>query len=333
MAGLNQLVSDVGTKTTSMPSWYDTAQQNIVSGAQQAYANAPAPGATVGQKAADILGAPTNAFSTAANTLQGIASGAASPWMTDASGNVVPNKSTALGGLFSAQDEQLKQLIPNITATPSASAIGSGQFGSLRGQTAANKAIADAAAQLRTQQMSAALQNQQTGVQAGLGAGTLTDEQLKQLLTVGQYQQAAPYMNVSNLGKVIGGIQAPTTVSEQVQYSPLSLIGGLGNMVGGVSGVNNLLSSMGIQGGLSSLGSIFNTNSTNSPFFNTGTGTAGDQPGDFPTQGFDINGNPINDLSGVLDTTSPNYDWSTINTGVSDLGNVASGVNLGGLFG
>ena len=173
MPGLNNLVSDIGQKTTTMPSWYDTAQQNIVSGATQAYNAAPTPGGTVAQNAVNQLAGPTNAFTTAANTLQGIASGAASPWMTDAAGNVVPNKSTALGGLFSAQDEQLRQLIPNITATPAASSIGSGQFGSLRGQTAANKAIADAAAQLRTQQMQAALSNQQTGVQAGLGAGTL----------------------------------------------------------------------------------------------------------------------------------------------------------------
>lgn len=330
MAGLNQLLSNTAEQRTSMPSWYDTAQQNIVSGATGAYGAAPAPTATVGQKAADILGAPTNAFSTAANTLQGIASGAASPWMTDASGNVVPNTSTALGGLFQAQNQQLQQLIPNITATPNASAIGSGQFGSLRGQTAANKAIADAAAQLRTQQMSAALQNQQTGVQAGLGAGTLTDEELKQLLTVGQYQQAAPYTNVANLAKVIGSVQAPTTVSSQTQLSPLNQIGALTGLLGG-STTSNLLSSLGVQGGLSGLSGILNPNSTNSPIFNTGDGTLGDQAGDFPTEGFDISGNPITDWS--VPDVAPSYDWSNINTGISDLGSAASGVDLGGLFG
>ena len=316
MPGLNDLVSDIGQKTTTMPSWYDAAQQNIVSGATQAYNAAPTPGGTVAQNAVNQLAGPTNAFTTAANTLQGIASGAASPWMTDAAGNVVPNKSTALGGLFSAQDEQLRQLIPNITATPNASAIGSGQFGSLRGQTAANKALADAAAQLRTQQMQAALSNQQTGVQAGLGAGTLTDEQLKQLLTVGQYQQAAPFINVSNLGKVVGGIQAPTTVNEQVQYSPLSLIGGLSSILsGGANTSGNLLTNLG------GILNYLNPNYTGSPFYNTGTGTAGDQPGDFPT-GDTTTGGGI-DWSSA--DSSAGYDPNAIDAGA---GNIFSDTNI-----
>ena len=79
MPGLNDLVSDIGQKTTTMPSWYDAAQQNIVSGATQAYNAAPTPGGTVAQNAVNQLAGPTNAFTTAANTLQGIASGAASP--------------------------------------------------------------------------------------------------------------------------------------------------------------------------------------------------------------------------------------------------------------
>ena len=316
MPGLNNLVSDIGQKTTTMPSWYDTAQQNIVSGATQAYNAAPTPGGTVAQNAVNQLAGPTNAFTTAANTLQGIASGAASPWMTDAAGNVVPNKSTALGGLFSAQDEQLRQLIPNITATPAASSIGSGQFGSLRGQTAANKAIADAAAQLRTQQMQAALSNQQTGVQAGLGAGTLTDENLKQLLTVGQYQQAAPFINVSNLGKVVGGIQAPTTVNEQVQYSPLSLIGGLSSILsGGANTSGNLLTNLG------GILNYLNPNYTGSPFYDTGTGTAGDQPGDFPT-GDTTTGGGI-DWSSA--DSSAGYDPNAIDAGA---GNIFSDTNI-----
>jgi hypothetical protein len=49
-------------------------------------------------------------------------------------------------------------------------------------------------------------------------------------LTVGQYQQAAPFTNVSNYGKVIGGVQAPTTVSNQTQVSPLNQIMGIANL-------------------------------------------------------------------------------------------------------
>lgn len=270
MAGLSDLVSDVGTKTTTMPSWYDTAQQQVVQGAQQAFQSAPQPGGTVAQQAVNQLSGPTNAFTTAAGTMQNIASGAANPWLTDAAGNVVPNTQTALGGLFEAQNQQLKQLMPNVEAGANAGAIGSGQFGSLRGQTAANKAMGDAAAQLRAQQMQAALQNQQTGVQAGIAAGNITDAELKQLLATGQYQQAAPYINATNLGKVIGGIQAPTTVSEQVQYSPLSLIGGLSNILTGTTGTSGTNPFANIGSGLGSLINIFNPNSTSSPFYNTG---------------------------------------------------------------
>jgi hypothetical protein len=32
-------------------------------------------------------------------------------------------------------------------------------------------------------------------------------------------------------------------------------------------------------------------------------------------------------------SSAPDFDWSSIDNGVSDLGSAASGVNLGGLFG
>jgi hypothetical protein len=60
------------------------------------------------------------------------------------------------------------------------------------------------------------------------------------LLTTGQYQQAAPFTNVSNYGKVLGGIQAPTTVQNQTQLSPLNQIGGLLSLAGG-SGSGGIL--------------------------------------------------------------------------------------------
>ena len=176
MAGLSDLITNTSTQTTSMPSWYDTAQQNIASQAGQIAGSAPAPGQTVAQGAVNQLSGPTNAFTTAAGTAQNIATGAANPWITDASGAVTPNTATAMGGLFAAQNQQLKQMIPNITADPDAASIGSGQFGSLRGQTAANKAIGDAQANLFAQQNQAALQNQSTGVQAAPAAGGLTNE-------------------------------------------------------------------------------------------------------------------------------------------------------------
>jgi hypothetical protein len=244
MAGLNNIISNTAQQSTTMPAWFDTAQQNVVSGAGSALGQAPTPQNTVAQQAVNQLSGPTNAFTNATGTLQNIASGAANPWITDASGNVTPNTNTALGGLFQAQNQQLNQLMPNITAQPNANAIGSGQFGSLRGQTAEDKAMADAQAQLFAQQNQAAINNQQTGVQAGIGAGNVAQQGINNLLTTGQYQQASPFSNISNYGKVIGGVQAPTTVSNQTQLSPLNQIMGAVNLLGGANGDGGVLSQL-----------------------------------------------------------------------------------------
>lgn len=260
MAGLNNLISNTAQQTTTLPSWFDTAQQNVVNQATQAFGAAPSPQNTVAQGAINQMSQPNNAFNQATSSLQSIASGAANPWITNAqTGEVTPDTSTALGGLFKAQNQQLEQLMPNITAQPSAGAIGSGNFGSLRGHTAVNKAIGDAQAQINAAQYQAALQNQQTGVQAASAAGNTAQQGINNALTVGQYQQAAPFTNVSNYGKVLGGIQAPTTVQNQTQLSPLNQYAGLysllaGSGTTGASGMTNaILSGLGVTGGLGGL--------------------------------------------------------------------------------
>ena len=236
MAGLTDLISNTAQQTTTMPTWFDTAQQNVVNQAGQANAAAPAPGQTVAQNAVNALSGPTNAFTQAGGTLQNIASGAANPWITDpTTGQVTPNTSTAMGGLFQAQNQQLQQLAPNIMDPVTAGGTASGQFGSLRTSTAADKALTDAQANLFATQNQAALSNQATGVNAGIGAGNVAQQNINNLLTTGQYQQAAPFTNVSNYGKVLGGIQAPTTVSNQTQLSPLNQIAGLTTALGGTN--------------------------------------------------------------------------------------------------
>jgi hypothetical protein len=309
-----------------MPSWYDTAQQNIASQAGQIAGSAPAPGQTVAQGAVNQLSGPTNAFTTAANTAQNIATGAANPWITDASGSVTPNTGTALGGLFAAQNQQLQQMIPNIVADPNAASIGSGQFGSLRSQTAANKAIADAQANLFAQQNQAALQNQQTGVTAATAAGGLTNEGINQLMNVGQYQQASPFTNISNYGKIVGGLQAPTTVSNRTQLSPLNQVASLLSAVGGPGGDGGILKQLGIKGGLPELvkgvGSIFgpgtpSTNETNLPSITTPGGQVLTPRGD----GTYLNDkNEIVNSDGVVqfDPVTPDPGVDTSNYPVSD---------------
>lgn len=254
MAGLNDIISNKAMQQTTLPSWFDTAQQNVVNQAQAAFGAAPAPQQTVAQGAVNQLAQPNNAFQQAAGTAQSIASGAANPWLVNqTTGQVTPNVNTALGGLFQAQNQQLQQLMPNVTAPIEGANIASGQFGSLRGQTAVNKAMADAQAQLASQQMQAALQNQATGVNAASAAGNLTQQDIKNLLEVGQYQQASPFVNVSNLGKVLGGIQAPATVYNQTQLSPLNQVGGLISLLGGQSGTGGVLGQLGVKDGLQGL--------------------------------------------------------------------------------
>jgi hypothetical protein len=320
MAGLSSLISNVGTQQTTLPSWYDTAQQNVVNQATSANAAAPTPQQTVGQQAVNALSGPTNAFTQAGSTLQNIASGAASPWNVDTSGNVTPNTQTALGGLFAAQQNQLNQLLPTITAPTTAQGIGSGQFGSLRSQTATDTAAANALAQLQSAQMQSALQNQATGVQAGSAAGNVAQQNINNLLTTGQYQQAAPYINAANLGNILAGVQPGTTVSNTTQLSPLNQVMGLATALGGTS-TGGLLGSLfgtpgsGTQGQagyvapttgiLGAIGNLFNGSSTSTPVSDA-TQAAQNASGTA-----NINsGNPVPDIgTGALptDTTGGGY--------------------------
>jgi len=254
MAGLNDIITNTAQQQTTLPAWFDTAQQNVVSSAGQQFAAAPNPNQTVAQNAVNQLSGPTNAFTQAGGTLQNIASGAANPWLTDAStGQVTPNTNTALGGLFQAQNQQLQQTMPQYTAPVDAGAVASGNFGSLRGNTAYNKAMADAQANLFAQQNQAALTNQATGVNAAQGAGNVAQQDINNLLTVGQYQQASPFTNVSNYGKILGGIQAPTTVENQTQLSPLNQVSGLVAALGGTGAGTGILNNLGVTGGLTGL--------------------------------------------------------------------------------
>jgi hypothetical protein len=94
-----------------------------------------------------------------------------------------------MGGLFQAQNQQLNQLMPQYTAPVEGANIASGQFGSLRGQTAVDKARADAFAQLLPAQMQAALQNQSTGAQAAGALGQVGSQGVTSMTNLGQAQQ------------------------------------------------------------------------------------------------------------------------------------------------
>lgn len=313
MAGLSNFIANTATQSTSMPTWYDQAQQNVVNQATTGAGNVPTLSNTVAGGAINQLSNPaTNPFTQAQGTLSQIGSGAANPWITDTSGNVTPNTNTAMGGLFQAQNQQLNQLMPQYTAPVEGANIASGQFGSLRGQTAYNKAMADAFAQLLPAQMQAALQNQQTGVQAATGQGQVGSQGVTSMTNLGQAQQSDPLFAASALGKIVGGINAPTTTKNETQLSPLNQIGSIASALGGsisgtdkllkelfpakgtpgtpgyqaAGGLNTFLKSIGIGGGGSS----------------SGGGTLPPSTGDNPDSG-DYNGVDYGDTGPVLPPT------------------------------
>jgi hypothetical protein len=291
MAGLSDFITNTANQTTSMPAWYDTAQQNIVNQAGTAAGNMPSLQNTVAGQAINNLSGPSNPFTQAQGSLNQIATGAANPWITDsATGQVSPNTNTAMGGLFQAQNQQLQQLMPQYTAPVTGANIGSGNFGSLRGQTAYNKAMGDAQAALFAQQMQAALQNQQTGVSAGTGLSNVGAQGTQSMTTLGQAQQSDPFTAAANYGKIVGGITAPTTVSNRTQLSPLNTFGSL---VGAGTGVIDSLfgkaasgATAAVPGLLSNFGvkDFFNPNASTSPFFNQG---------DINNVQYDDDGNPL----------------------------------------
>lgn len=241
-SGLNNLLESSQQVQTTLPSWYDAAQQNIINRAGQALQAAPQFQQTVGQQAVSNLQGPTSPFAQAQSALNTIASGAANPWIVDqATGQVTPNVSTPLGGLFSAQQQQLNQILPSITAPAQAAGIGTGQFGSLRSQTAIDKARADAFSNLMAQQMTAALQNQQAGVGAGTGLTDVGARGTTAGLTAGTAQMNAPFQGALNYANLVNALNVPGTVTQQTQESPLQMMGTLGTIP---SGAANLLSSV-----------------------------------------------------------------------------------------
>lgn len=268
MAGLSDFLTSTSTQSTTMPTWYDTAQQNIANQATTAAGNMPSLQNTVAGGAISNLSGANNPFMQAQNTLGSIAQGAANPWITDASGNVTPNTNTALGGLFAAQNRQLNQLLPSATAPVQGANVATGNFGSLRGQTAIDKAKADAFANLATQQMQAALQNQQTGVQAGTGLSSVGQQGTQTMTTLGQAQQSDPFTAAANMGKIVGGLTAPTTVTNATQLSPLQQIAAvMAALPATETGANAVLGALGLGDIKSLLGRV--TSGSTTPVFNT----------------------------------------------------------------
>lgn len=297
---LNDLLSSKDVSTTSLPSWYSTATQNIGTGLSNV---APTnPSSTVLPQTTQAF-SPTGQFQLGTNVLNSIGTGAANPWLTttDASGNttVSPNVSTPLGGLFQSQKDYLSQILPDVNATASAPAIGSGGFGGKMNIAAVNKARGQAASDLFQKQMTAALQNEQTGVSAGAALGNLGNQLAQSGVNTATYQQNVPYADLLNQSKILSSLPTNKTTVDQKDLSLLGQIGALSSALGGSGPVNNLLTSLGVQGGLGGLADVLK-NAGGSSIFNTYQ--TADQPGDYDTY------NPVDNYLSNVDNGSTYWD-------------------------
>lgn len=292
MAGLSDMLTNKETTAEAMPAWFTNAQQQAVSAISNV--QAPAVANTAAQSAINAFRPGSSPFGSAQNTLEAIGSGAANPWLESGA----PNTATPLGGLFAAQTEQAKQLLPEIDAAQTARSIAGGDFGSAMNLGGVSRARANFLTDLYQKQMQSALQNQQTGVAAGSALGNVGNQLVQSALNTGTFEQNAPYASALNLANVVGKLQAPKTTTKSTDLGFLNQIGALGSLIsGGVNALNDqyvqdprtgavtkrpgLLSQFGVQGGLAGLydryikGQGGSSSTTTAPEAVTGLDTSG----------------------------------------------------------
>ena len=232
MAGLSSLVADTATQKTELPSWYQGAQQQAVDLARQGAAQTPAAENTVGQQAVNLLSSNNNPFAQAQSPLNKIAQSSATPFVQDASGQWIPNEASTQGQLYNAQLNQLNQVLPQTDAASTATAIGSGNFGSLRGLTAQQQARGNAFNTLASNQLQNALTAQTQGIQAGTALSNVGAQNIDEALKAGQWQQVSPFGSASAFGKVLGNLgTVGSTQTNTAATSPLKTAGVLGGLL------------------------------------------------------------------------------------------------------
>lgn len=252
------------TTSATLPTWFSDAQKNIATTGKTVYDTAtPFDSTATASMSRDLFGTPSqqtygmtppnsggsmitggadtsnvaaptgagaggglptssNPFMTAINTLQSVASGAANPWLA----NGDPNKQTALGGLFAAQNARLNQILPEVTSQAGAGGIGGGNFGSLRGQTAVNTARAGALTTLAEQQNKAALDAQNYAIQAARGVGDLGSQYSTSAINTGKEEMGANLNQLAKYSDIINAMgptmdKTTTAVTSGSQYDNL----------------------------------------------------------------------------------------------------------------
>ena len=230
------------TVNTTLPSWFTSAQQAIATQAPQTYQAATAPGSTVASGLISDLNSQTkNPFTTAISGLQTAQTANANPFLATGA----PNTATPLGGLFASQNAKLDQILPQLTSQVGAGGIASGNYGSLRGQTAVDTARAGALTTLAEQQNKAYMDAMQQSIQAGQALGnvgaqygttamnTANQEMMGGLPTLAKYSDIINAMGPTT-NKTVG------TVTQGSSYE--NLLKGLNAAYGAGLGIDKITS-------------------------------------------------------------------------------------------
>lgn len=257
--------------TTTLPTWFTSAQQNIATQAPGVYGAATAPANTVASGVVNNLNSPTaNPFTTAISGLQTAQNANLNPWLSSGA----PDTSTPLGGLFAAQNAKLDQILPQITAQVGAGGIGTGNYGSLRGQTATNTARAGALTTLAEQQNKTALDAANQSIQAGQALGNVGAQYGTTGVNVANQEMLGGLPTLAKYSDIINAMGPTTnktvdTTSSKGDYA--NFLAGLTALGGAGTSISNLLA-----GGSSSpypwLSALLNGGNTTAGGMNGGTG-------------------------------------------------------------
>jgi hypothetical protein len=152
-----------------------------------------------------------------------------------------------LGGLFAAQNARLDQILPELTAQVGAGGIGTGNYGSLRGQTATNTARAGALTTLAEQQNKAAMDAMQQSIQAGQALGNVGAQYGTTAMNTANQEMLGGLPALAKYSDIINAMGPTTdksveTVSSKGDYANflagLTAIGGAGNVLSSAFNAN-----------------------------------------------------------------------------------------------
>jgi hypothetical protein len=233
------------TVNTTLPTWFTTAQQNIATQAPLTYGAVTDPSKTVAAGLISDLGSTTaNPFTTAISGLQTAQTANANPFLATGA----PDTSTPLGGLFASQNAKLDQILPQITSQVGAGGIASGNYGSLRDQTAINTARAGALTTLSEQQNKAAMDAMQQSIQAGQALGNVGAQYGTTAMNTANQEMMGGLPSLAKYSDIINNMGPATNKSVATETSKgdyanflagLGAIGGAGNTISGILSGNN----------------------------------------------------------------------------------------------